>query len=74
MVRISLIQDQMGRAKADNEKIKNDSSKKSAEIKKLSGQLERTKIQLEKKNKSDKGIFNQICWYFIFVYFRIFRA
>ena len=58
----------MGRAKADNEKIKNDSSKKSAEIKKLSGQLERTKIQLEKKNKSDKGIFNQILWYFIFVF------
>ena len=48
----------MGRAKADNEKIKNDSSKKSAEIKKLSGQLERIKIQLEKKNKSDKGNFS----------------
>ena len=71
MVRISLIQDQMGRAKADNEKIKNDSSKKSAEIKKLSGQLERTKIQLEKKNKSDKGIYNKN---FMVFQFRIFRA
>ena len=60
----------MGRAKADNEKIKNDSSKKSAEIKKLSGQLERIKTQLEKKNKSDKGNFSgpHVSWWHLKVF------